>query len=302
MPSTYSDCYQFQKAPSGIIATNYLGNIFRLAGSALAGANALLCNAASLTVQLLQYDTLTIFDGLNSEQVTVAAPTSPGSISIPLSTPTQFPHAAGTPVCSDGTAGSLAEQILTASAWIEDICHQSLWLSTYTGEILSFPTMRAALDRQGILWFRPRHFPFGTLSALSIQTTAQTSVAYDPTQAIVDSDRQLVQMPTLQPVSGGGSQSQVPYQQPVPGISRNSKGSLVLTYSSGYASLPFPVLRACHLLTAECFTQLENPIGADTIQQGKRNVAFTLRGDLTGHSLLVKQATKLLQPYVTEES
>lgn len=301
MASTYIDPLQYTRNPVGIAGlTAYYANVLRLPTVHNAGVTKISnLSTSAITAQLNAYDNLYIFDGLNSEIVQVASITTPGATQIPLVNPTQFTHAVGTVCCSDGTMGSLATQIFTASQWVEDICYQSLWVSTYTNEILSMPTMRAAIDEQGILWFRPRHFPITALSSISMQTTTLTTMVFDPTQAIIDADRQLVQIPNLQPTVSSGTPSQF---RMLPGspVSRAMKATITTTYNSGWNPLPNTVIRACSLLVNQCFVQLTNPAGWDQAQEGKRNVVFTMRGDTTGESLLVKEAMKLLQPFVVE--
>jgi hypothetical protein len=297
MSSTYLDHFAYQRMPHGLSLSSYIGNSARLANDISAGATSLPLNTAT-TVDLNQYDQLYIFDGLNSEIVTVATAAQMPATSITVS-PTAYAHTQGVALCSDGTAGSLGTQLFTTGQWVEDICHQSLWVSTYSNEILSMPTMRAALDEQGQLWFRPRHFPITSLSSLSLQVGNYTATSYDASQAIIDGDRQLVQVPTLQPVSSG---SQPPYTLLRSTVGRGTKATLTITYNSGYTQLPNTVQRACSLLVNQCFVELSNPIGADDMMQGRRSVTFTLRGDTSGESLLVKQARKLLQPYIVEES
>ena len=300
MPSTYLDVLQYTRGPHGIAGLSaYYANVFRLPSIQAANVLRMTVPSTAITSQLNPYDTLSLFDGLNSEVVQVAQVTPPGATSIQLVNPTQFLHSAGVLCCSDGTQGSLAQQIFTASQWVEDICYQSLWVSTYSGEILSMPTMRAAIDEQGILWFRPRHFPITALSSITLQTTNLTTMSFDPTQAIIDGDRQLVQIPNLQGLTGSGTPSQFALQQGPP-ISRSTKATLTITYNSGYNPLPSTVIRAASLLVNQCFVQLTNSIGADQAQEGKRNITFTLRGDQSGESLLVKEAVRLLTPYIVE--
>lgn len=299
MSSTYIDPFVYRRMPTGLSLAPYIGNQFRFAAPVTQGSTTLTVPATAITVDLHAYDNLYLFDGLNSEIVEVASTTTVGMTSIPLVAATQFAHAAGIAVCGDGAKGSLGEQLFTAGQWVEDLCHQSLWVSTYAGEILSMPTMRASIDEQGLLWFRPRHFPITALTALSIQAGNFTATPYDPTQAVIDGDRQIVQVPQLVPLSSG---NQPPYTIFPSPIGRATKATLTITYNSGWTALPTTVQRACSLLTNQCFVELYNNVGADQIQMGKRNVSFTLRGDPSGESLLVKQARKLLQPYIVEES
>lgn len=301
MSTTYLDAITYtQRQPTGLILAPYTGNLGRIA-ACTAGATSL--TVPALSKALAQYDAVYLFDGPQSEVLQVgAAGAAINATSIPLQSPTAYAHSAGVAYCTDGAQGSVGEQIVTASQWVEDICHQSLWQTTYAGEILRMPSMRAALDNMHGLIFKPRHVPVTALTALSIATDASTSIAYDPTQAIIDSELEHVSVPNLQGIPGG---SQTSLYQPLrPLMARQHIAWLTITYTAGFAvgSLPATVVRACSLLVNQCFAELYNAIGADSIVEGERNVVFTMRGDTTGESLLMKQAMKLLQPYIVEES
>jgi hypothetical protein len=301
MSSTYLDCFGYQRQPTGLIVQNYLGNSGRLALPCIASAVKL--TTPPLTVALNAYDALYLFDGPNSESVQIGASgDAVGDTALTLQAPTQYAHAAGTPYCTDGTSGSLGAQLFTASQWIEDICFQALWAVPYAGEILTMPTMRAALDNRGYFHFRPRHFPITALSSVAIQTASANAVSYDPAQAIIDSDQQTVDIPASAVLA---TQSPTPPQiSPwnTAAVNRRSTGWISINYTSGFAvnALPWPVQRACTLLVSECFGQLENPMGADSIQQNKRKVDFVVRGDTSGETLLVKQAKQLLAKYIAQ--
>lgn len=304
MPSTYSDIFAMIRQPSGIVLANTYANAFRFAIPQPAGTTRLNVPANAVTTTINAYDQVYLFDGLNSEIVQVSTAASPGASSLSLVNPTQFTHQAGVSACTDSTQGSLAAQIFTASQWIEDICRQSLYVSTYSGEVLSMPSMRAAIDKDEVLWFRPRHFPITSLTALSIQTSQQFTVTYDPTQAIIDSERLLVSIPTLNALGSTQATQAVAagYTQITPLLGRNTRAWLTITYNSGYTALPSVINRACALLTGVCFAQMYNSIGADQVVEGERNVTYTMRGDQSGESLLEKEAKRLLQPYVMEEN
>lgn len=305
MANTYVDCIAYTKAPTGIVLAPFIGNIGRIASSN-AGATSLTLptNQAITAAALSQYDNLYIFDGPNSEVVQIGSSgTGIGATTIPLQAGTQYAHLGGTPFCTDGAQGSLGEQIFTASRWIEDeICFQALWSTTYTGEILTAPTMRAALDNQRNLHFRPRHFPISALSSVTVKTNALNATTYDPAQAIIDADQQTVDLALMAALSSGSSQITQNSPWLADSLSRSTNAWITISYTAGFAvgSLPRPVVRACTLLTSSCFVQLDNPTGADSIQQNKRNVTFVIRGDLVGESLLVKEAKRLLSPYVIQ--
>ncbi|SRR5579875_322215 len=300
--STYLDIFAYLRKPSGLSTSGYYGNAFRFSSTQNAGAGFLSVPSSAITAQINAYDNLYIFDGLNSEVVQAASVVAPGATSITLQNPLVYQHSPGIAVCSDGTNSiSLAEQIFTASQWVEDICHQSLWVSTYSSEVLTMPTMRAAINNEGVLWFRPRHFPITALTALSIKSDPLSVVDYDPAEAIIDSEQQLVSVRNLVPLSNNNQQTSTgtPWNTQ---RNRSRQQWLTITYDSGWTNLPSTVVRACSLLINQCFVQLVNPTGSDQQQMGKRNITFTLRGDTSGESLLVKEAMRLLQPYVMEET
>ena len=300
MPSTYLDCFQYNRNPTGLVTSGYSSNQFRFAAQQSAGLARITLPSTAIVTPLNAYDQLYIFDGANSEIVQVSQPVPAGQLFALLVSPLQFTHLAGTPVCADGPLGSLAQQIFTASAWVEDICHQSLWNTAYTGEVLSMPTMRAALDNQGGMAFRPLHFPVTALSAFAIQpTNAASSVSYDPTEATIDGLKRIVSVPVLKPLSSG-TQNQVDSR--AFSLTRSTKAILTASYTAGWTALPFPIQRACSLLVNQCFVELSNPYGTDQNQEGKRNITYTLRGDPSGESLLVKQATELLKLYSIKEA
>lgn len=300
MTNTYIDCIAYSKQPTGLVLGGYIGNMAHMSAAA---QGATLLTVPPLIVALNQYDAVYVFDGPSSEELQVGAGGAiVGATSIPLESATQYAHNAGIPYCTDGSSGSLGEQIFTASRWIEDdICYQSLWSTTYTGEILTMPTMRAALDNQFNLHFRPRHFPITALTSMSIKTSQLSATSYDTSQAIIDADQQTVDVPLMAALSTQGQPQQgSPWLWP--GLSRSVNAWITITYTSGFVvgQLPRPIERACALLTSECFQQAENPMGAAEIAQNKRHVIFALRGDQSGESLLVKQAKKLLSAYVTQ--
>ena len=299
--NTYIDCIAYSRAqPHGLVLAPFIGNMARMSAAAQ-GATTL--TVPALTVAQVEYDNIFIFDGPSSEVVLVGpAGAGVNATSIPLLNGTQYAHAAGTSYCSDGTMGSLGEQIFTASKQIEDeICYQALWATSYTNEILTMPTMRAAIDNEANIHFRPRHFPISSFTSITLQDVRKNQTPLDPTQTTVDSDQQTVDI-SLSALLGSQSQQSQGSPYPYSTIERGTTAWLILAYTAGFAigQLPRPISRACALLTNECFRLLENPIGADSIRQSDRQVTFVLRGDLSGESGLVKDAKRLLQPYVTE--
>jgi hypothetical protein len=300
--NTYLDFYQYQKQPTGLVLGGYLGNQFRFTSTQAAGTSTLTVPASAITVPLNYYDDLYIFDGPSSEVVRVASETAITSTSIPLVSATQYQHQPGVPVCSDGPQGSLGAQIFMAAKWLEDIIYQPLWSTSYTGEMLTLPTMRAALDNKHNLHFRPRHFPITAFSSISIQLDQTQVVHLDPTQAIIDSDQITVDIPNINLLQSGGLPPPQGYPFVWQPFNRASNAWITLAYTAGFVvgQLPWAVSRACILLTNDLFGLLENPMGADAIQQNKRKVEFVVRGDTSGESVLVKQAKMLLDPYTVQ--
>jgi hypothetical protein len=300
--NTYIDCFDYTRHPSGLETASLIGNIGRTTG-VLQGATSLPVTPV-LAVALNQYDQVTVFDSTQSEVLVVGAGGAvAGSSSIPLQQATQYAHAGGVAFCTDGVKGSLAQAIVDACSFLESICRQSIWESVYTTEILKMPTMRAALDNEGALFFRPRHFPITALTALAISTVQSVpGIAYDVTQAYIDSDHQTVSVPNLQPLPIGGNESQMPYTAITPPISRRTNAWLFPQYSAGYAvgALPGDVHDAALLLTSETLSRRQNPTGSAEVDLGDKRLVAFLRGDLSGESGWLKAARTKLAPYVAE--
>src|SRR5579859_1760158 len=144
--NSYLSVHDYIRAVTGQGVQTLYGNLMRVRGNAGVAQSAIsLPVQPNTTVQLNQYDPITIFDGALTEMVTVTAATAPGAASIPI-TPTQFAHAAGVSCCSDGTQGSVAEAVLEGSAAVERICRQPLLQATYTAETLPLLSTRAWVD------------------------------------------------------------------------------------------------------------------------------------------------------------
>lgn len=303
MTSAYIDPYLYRNNAPGTQTSLLLGNLARLAAPVIVGALSLTLSVPT-TVEIAIFDPVYLFDGPNCEVLQASSVASVGSTTIAVSNPVasitgcQYAHAAGVTICTDGQFGSLAVAIFNGSTLVENLCKQVLWQTTYTNEQLQMPTMRAAINNQNILEFRPRHFPITALTTITLLTTQLDPVSYDPTQAFIDGDRMIVSLPNMQPIAGQNQQS-VPYPELMPLMGRMQYAQLQLTYTAGYAigSLPFDVARSAVLLTNECLNTIGNPVGAAQIQRGKVNTTYNLRGDTTGESSLVKQAKQWLQPY-----
>ena len=293
--NTYISWVDWSRSVTGLEWASLVGNTGRITAPVSIGATTL--SVTALTVQLNQYDVLTIYDGSSSENVTVQATAAVNATSVTVSA-AAFAHIAGTPFSTDGILGSLAEHILRSSQLLETICKQSLFQSTYTNELLAMPTMRASIDNQYALHFRPRHWPVTSLSALAITTVPGNTITFDPTQVLIDSDKQICMMPNLQPLPVLGS-SQAPY--PIWNVtSRYREAQVTLSYVAGYATLPYDIIEAAVLLVSDQLAKRDNPIGALEVSSGNRHISAAIRGETTGDSILFKRAKKILDNYTVQ--
>src|SRR5690242_16942111 len=137
--NAYIDCFIYQRSVTGLEKGSLIGNAGRLSSAIAAGVTSLPV-IPTTSVALNQFDQITIFDGNLTEVVMVGANTQIGTTSIPLLQPTQNAHVQYTPYCTDGPMGSLADAIIEASNWIENLCQQTLFQQTYTGETLQLPS------------------------------------------------------------------------------------------------------------------------------------------------------------------
>lgn len=299
MSNTYIDAITYSKSATGLTLAPLYGNLARIS-ACTQGATSL--TVPALSVALAQYDEIYLFDGPNSETLQVGAGgAAQNATSIPLQAGTEYAHSGGQAYCTDGASGSLGQALFESSRWVEDICYQSLYQATYTSEELSMPTPRASIDNQGGLNFRPLHFPVTALSALSVATSNSASaISYDTTEAQIDSLQRQVSVPILTPLNSGEQSLTAQFS---PALSRSQKAWLTITYTAGFvaSALPWVVTRAALLLTSEMFALLKNPIGVDSQKLGKQEYSFAIRGDLSGDSLLVKQAKQLLQRYSSRQ-
>lgn len=219
---------------------------------------------------------------------------------------TQFAHAPGVSVSQAGSAGSLAEAILRASAWIENYCQQgtptgdrSLFAVSRT-ERWGMPSARAWLDRDGVLVARPGHFPVQTVMALSVELGMGETISFDVTQIEQPAGGRLIETPILlaNPVN------------PTPlallsgaGLSRSRRQWAVVTYSGGIAigATPYIIQQACIWVTSELLAQRRNPTGAAGVKLGKYELQQRPRTDASGDSLLLIQAKAALEPFRARE-
>lgn len=290
--STYIDCFQYLRATTGLEVASLLGNKGRLSSAVVAGATSLPVTP-NVLVPLLAFDNLTIFDGQNSEQVQVdLVGAAQGSSNIPLLQPLQFAHSQYAVYCTDGTIGSLADEIVNASSWIEDQCQQSLFQQVYSNEILDIPSMAASIDNQGMLNFRPRHFPITAENGITIQSNQSDPIAYDQSQIILDSERQFITVPWLSPLPSAGVGSWSLFSSPP--YSRQQNLFLTITYTAGYNPIPGDIRDCAVLRTSAILARRQNPSGAVTVKMGKRELSWHVSGKETPESLFTAEARGIL--------
>jgi len=293
--NTYISAHDYNRAVTGQEKASLYGTLMRISGTGVTAGQTALPVTPSLLVPVNQYDLITIFDGSNTEEVVVQSTANAGTTSVTVSA-FAFNHAAGTSCCSDGASGSLAQAIEIASGHLESITQQSLLQQSYS-ETYNLRTMEANITNDWTLSIRPRHFPVSSVTALSLETSVATVLTVDPTQAIIETRKRLVNVPVISQV-GTGPTSLILR----PPLDRTSAGFVNMTYTAGfaYSSLPWDIKQACILLTSTVLSDRWNPTGAADYQSGKVHTTVFLRGDLSGEIALYKRAEALLAPYTRQ--
>lgn len=294
--NTYITPYEYKRAASGGASqelASLTGNLTMLSGSVVQGATSLPVSP-NTTVNLAVDDPVWIFDGIKSEMVLVTSTTASGASSIPVSA-TAFAHADDTPICSDGTNGSIGETLFIASSEVDAITQQaSLLQQTYT-ETYSLRTMDANINSDGQLTIRTRQFPVTAISALSYETAVGSTTTLDATQAIIASQQKLISVPVISQVGAGPSQLVLQ-----PPMNQTSPGVVNLTYTAGFSVLPWQYKQATTLIASNLLSDRLNPTGAAEYQSGTVKTTVYLRGDLSAESALYKRAKLLLEPVTRE--
>lgn len=290
--NSYITIHEYVRAVTGQYTASLIGNLCRLNAGVSAGATSITVTPA-LTVQLNQYDIITIFDGSSTEQLTVQAQANVGATTVSVSA-TGYAHVAGTSFASDGTLGSLAQTILDGSSEVEKICQQPLLQRTVSGETLSLGSTRATVNNNSTLILRPRQFPITAFSSLSIEYTSSNIVSLDATQAIINGSGMTVNVPVIKQTS----QNQQFYQY----LSQTVQGNVIIGYTAGYTytQLP-PIIKRCAVwLTSDMLSDQQNPTGAAQLNTGDKQLVTYLRGDTSGESGLYKRARAALFPYTQD--
>lgn len=294
MTNCYISYVDVLRSPTGLETDSLLGNRMRLSNAVSAGGMSLPVTPVT-TEELKQFDEITIFDGSNSEIVQAASTVAVGASSIPLLQPLQFAHVQYLPLCSDGVLGSLADCIVKASDWLDNIIDQTLLSASYTGEKLSLPTMAAAIDNQGSLVLRPRNRPVTAFSSVEIEWQPGNSMSFLASQAEIDSAGRVVTISTLQQ-----SQPAAPATWPGQPINRNRKAWVTIDYVAGYtpATIPQIIADVAILLTSIILGRRQNPTGASEIDLADKKLTQTIARDSSGDNLLMKEIKEKLSPYL----
>lgn len=286
---TYVDVFGLQRLPTGLETDTLVGMKGRLSSAVSPGATSLPVTP-NTSIDLKKFDQVTIFDGGSSEVVQVGVDTAANASSIPLLTVTQFAHAQYATYCTDGAQGSLADAIVEASAWVDDICERSLFQQSYTGEVLNMPSMSASIDNSGALTFSPHHFPVNSVSKIVIKSSKSDPVEYDTTEAIIDAARTVVRVPSLVIADEGASFSGMPY-------ARNQDLFLTIDYNAGYTAVSMPgvIKKAAILLASVVLARRDNPTGATSVKMGKR--AQSWGTGKSGLPSMIEEAEKILNNF-----
>ena len=287
--SAYLDVPGYLRAATNQETASLLG-----LNTTLGGATILAAGAVSLPVAASAgwvAGPIWLLDGPWSEvaQVTGLADSTHLTLAAPG---TIWPHAPGISVSQAGAAGSLAETILRASAWMEGYCQQgtagdrSLYALSRT-EQWGMPGSRAWIDRDVIAVVRPGHFPVQSVSALTLDQGEAGAFALDVAQVRLPSDGRLIEVPLLSGID------------PLLALSRSLRTWISVSYVGGVTlgAQPYDLAQACVWITSELLAERRNPSGAARIRQGKFELQARPWGDRSGDSTLLLQAKAALEPY-----
>jgi len=308
--SAYIDVPTYQRAPHNQEIASLLGmtTTTSAVGSQPAGTTSLAVTSSTGWAAGLAW----ILDGPTSEVVTVTA--SADGTHVTLAAPgTVFAHNPGASVSQAGSAGSLAEVILRACAWIENYCQQgaslggagdrSLFAISRT-ERWAMPSMRAQIDRDNTIVVMPSHFPVQSLASISIELGQSQTLSLDATQLELQVAGRLIEIPYM--LLGGPTVGQQLMLE-TKGLSRSQRQWAVVTYtggipytSGGQSAIPYDIQQAAIFVVSELLSQRLNPTGAADVGLGKSRVTQRQRGDIVGDSILMLRAHDLLDYYRAE--
>lgn len=245
---------------------------------------------------------LWLLDGPYSEVVQVTA--APDGTHLTLAAPgTQFAHAPGVSASQAGASGALAEILLRASGWIEGYCQQGASASDRSLYAVSrferwgMPSLRASLDRDGVLTLRPGHFPIQSVTALAVELGQGDTLTFDVTQIELPSGGRMIEIPYLL-LAGSPTPGQQLLLETF-GLSRARRQWVTVTYTGGVlpGAVPYDLQQAAIWVASDLLAQRRNPSGAAVVHQGKFELQARLRGDATDDSILLSHAKAALEPY-----
>jgi hypothetical protein len=298
--SAYVDVPTYLRAATNQEATSLLGLNTALGGSSTAPAGSTSLLVAASTGWSV--GSLWLLDGPYSEAVQVTG--APDGTHLTLAAPgTQFAHAPGVSASQAGASGALAEILLRASGWIEGYCQQgassgdrSLY-AVSRSERWGMPSVRAALDRDGVLMLRPGHFPIQSVTALAVEMGQGNALSLDVTQIELPSGGRLIELPYLL-LAGTPTPGQQLALETL-GLSRARRQWVTVTYSGGVppGAVPYDLQQAAVWVASDLLAQRRNPSGAAVVHQGKFELQARLRGDTTDDSILLSHAKAALEPY-----
>ncbi len=296
--SAYLDVPAYLRAATNHETASLLGLATTIGGSSTVAAGTTSLPVASSTGWAS--GPLWLLDGPSSEVCQVIA--SADGTHVTLAAPgTQFDHVPGVSASQGGASGALAETILRASAWIENYCRQGSGATDRSlfaiprSERWGMPSLRAYLDRDGVLVIRPGHFPIQSIASVAVELGQGQSVTLDATQAELPSSGRLIELPHRLWSTPSPGQLLVLEN----GLSRGRRQWVTLTYTAGLtpSAVPYDIQLACVWVTSELLAERRNPTGAASMRQGKFQLDARLRGDTSGDSILLLQAKHALDPY-----
>lgn len=318
--STYLDVDDFLFSHSSNIETaSLIGGKSTLASDMAIGATSATIVAPQTTPISYAFPAsgqiypLWILDGPNSEVVMASTATSPAN-TLTLLEPPSAAHLAGVSVSSPGFAGCLASVIISASAAVESICRQGadgsdaqdLWQLTRT-DTLRGPTSRCAISPDGTLTLRCYHFPVvqSSIQSINLQIANNPPLGLSLSYVRVSNDGRIVELPGAGRAPGVTWAGSAYLGRSLP---RGFDMYADITYLGGPVALPgtsvtarrnvpMPIRQAMIYLVMDLLGYRSNPTGAAEVSIGNKSISQALRGDLTGESILYKQAAKLLSPF-----
>lgn len=188
------------------------------------------------------------------------------------------------------TSAVLSGMIARASAFVDDFLHYSLKVEDISNEISD-----AIVTTDGDLRIYPEKIPLISVSKIELKLGT-----YNSSLSLTDSD--------------GNNKYEIPKEKsyilyPYTQIELSGSVSLRnlwdirqrqyytrLSYRAGYTTIPDILKDAVNLITKDIFMRQANPMDLSSVSQG--GISMSYRKQQAGKSDLVKDAIRILQPYV----